>query len=115
MEAAVDGELGQVQADDAVERSDCFGAELIKHASGDPLVTTGSQCGVRDVVFEDRFDVDPRRPGGEPDQEPPEAEPVGHSRAVTSERMQRRFGQQRFDGGEHGVHHFGLECAHDVR
>ena len=101
--------------DDPVERSDGLGAQLVEHAGGDPLVATGSQCGVRDAMFEDGFDVDPRRPGREPDQEPPEAEPVGHSRPVTSERMRWRFGKQWFDGGEHGVHHFGLECAHDVQ
>jgi hypothetical protein len=35
--------------------------------------------------------------------------------SVTSERKGGRFRKQRFDGEEHGVHHFGLECAHDVR
>ena len=65
-------------------------------------------------MFEDRFDVDPRGSGGESDQDSPEAQPIGDAGSVASERMIGRFRQERFDGSEDRVHHFGLECAHDV-
>ena len=58
--------------------------ELVEHAGGDPLVAAGPQRGVGDPMFEDRFDVDPRRPGRQPDQDPPEADPVRDSRVGDS-------------------------------
>ena len=51
----------------------------------------------------------------EEDQEPPKAQPVGHPRPVTAQRMLvNDVGQQRLDRCPHCVHHVGLECAHDV-
>ena len=44
---------------------------VLEHAGGDPLVAPGSQRGVRDLVLEDRFDVDPRRAGHQADQRAP--------------------------------------------
>ena len=55
----VDGDFGEVEADDLVERGEGFGVDLVEHASGDPLVTSSSQGGVGDLEVEDRFDVDP--------------------------------------------------------
>jgi hypothetical protein len=69
VERAVDGDLGEVQADDPVERRDGFGAEPVEHARCDPLVAAGPERGVGDSMFEDGFDVDPRRSGGESDQD----------------------------------------------
>ena len=61
-----------------------------KHPRSDPLIATGSQRGVRDPVFEDCFDVDPRRPGGEADQDSPEHQPVGHPWPVAAKRVDCR-------------------------
>jgi hypothetical protein len=112
---AVDTDLGQVESDDAVERDERFVFQLLEHACRDPLVTAGSQRRVRHLMLQNRFDIDPRATGGEPDQDPSEAQPVRHPRAVTAQRMlvdARR--QERLDRGPHRVHHLGLECARDI-
>ena len=51
------------------------------------VVATSAQGRVRHAVLEDRFDVDPRRAGHEPDEDPSEAQPVRHPRSVTAQRM----------------------------
>jgi hypothetical protein len=53
-----------------------FGVDLLEHPGVDPLVPTGAQRGVGHLVVEDCFDIDPRGAGHQPDQDPPEAEPV---------------------------------------
>ena len=65
-------------------------------------------------VIEDRFDVDPRRAGHEPDQDPPEAQPVRSSRPVTAQRV-RPIGrrEQRLEGLPEDINHFPFERAHD--
>ncbi len=55
----VQGDLGEIEADEAIERGQCFVVELVEHAGVDPFVTTGSQRGVRYLLVEDGFDVDP--------------------------------------------------------
>ena len=87
----------EVEPDDPVERGERFGCGAVEHAGGDPLVAAGPQRGVGDPMLEDRFDVDPRRAGGQPDQDPPEAQPVRDPGAVTAQRVPRRVGQQRLD------------------
>ena len=97
MQAAVDGHDVEVELDDAVIGSACFGFELIEHASI-PLVATCSQCRVGDREVEDRFDVDPRRAGHQPDQNPAETDPVRNPRIVATERVFiDRGGQDRLD------------------
>lgn len=65
-------------------------------------------------MFEDRFDIDPRRVGHETDQDPPETQPVRDTWPVTTQRMiidpDR---QQRLDRPPDHIHNFGLERAHD--
>jgi len=84
-----------------------------KHPRSDPLIATGSQRGVRDPVFEDCFDVDPRRPRGEADQDSPEHQPVGHPWPVAAKRVDWGLGQERLDRRIHGVYNLAFEGAHD--
>jgi len=114
VQAAVDRDFGEVEPDDPIER--CFGlsTQLVEHAGRDPLVAAGPQRRIGHLEVHDRFDVDPRRSGHQPDQDPPETQPVRDPWSVAAERVLAWFREQRFDGRENGVHHFGLECAHDV-
>ena len=65
-------------------------------------------------MFEDRFDVNPRRPGHQPDQDPPETQPVRDTWTVTTQRMIiDPARQQRLHGPPDHIHNFGLERAHD--
>ena len=84
-----------------------------KHPRSDPLVAASPQRGVRDPVFEDCFDVDPRRPRGEADQDSPEHQPVGHPWPVAAKRVDWGLGQERLDRRIHGVYNLAFECAHD--
>jgi len=65
-------------------------------------------------MFEDRFDVDPRRAGHEPDEDAPEAQPIRHAPSVAAQWMALRRGRDpRFERSPEGISHFGLERAHD--
>ena len=88
----VEGDVVEVEADDPIERGERFGLERLEHAGGDPLIASCSQGGVRDLVFEDRFDVDPRRTGHQANQQASEAEPVRCLRAVAAEGVARSGG-----------------------
>lgn len=87
MKGSVERDVLQAEPDDPVERSDGFALEGFEHTGCDPLIAPRSQGGVGDPVLEDRFDVDPGGAGHEPDEDPPEAQSVGHSWAVTAQRM----------------------------
>ena len=114
MERPVEADFGQVETHDPVERGDCFGLQRLEHASCDPLVASGPQRRVRHLVFEDRFDIDPRRAGHEPDQDPPETQPVRDAGPVTPQRMGLHRGrEQRLHRPPKNIHNFGLERAHD--
>jgi hypothetical protein len=65
-------------------------------------------------MIEDRFDVDPRGAGHQPDQDPPEAQPVRGPWPVTAERM-RSIGrrEERLEGRPQNINHFPLQRAHD--
>jgi hypothetical protein len=67
-------------------------------------------------MIKDRFDVDPGRSGHQPDQDPPETQPVGHPRPVTAQRVfvDSGPGQQPLDHRPDDVRDFGLKRAHDV-
>ena len=116
MERPVDGDVAEVEAEDLVERGVRFGFEPVEHASRDPLVAASSQRRVRHLVIQDRFDIDPRRAGHEPDQDPAEAQVVIGARPVTAQRVRtiRRW-EQRLDRPPENIDHFPLEGAHDVR
>ncbi|MDQ3826179.1 MAG: hypothetical protein M3325_10760 [Actinomycetota bacterium] len=65
-------------------------------------------------MVQDRFDIDPRRAGHQPDQDPAEAQPVIDSRAMTTQRVGINRGwEQRLEGRQDGIYHLGLERAHD--
>ena len=76
MQRSVHGDFAEVKLDDLVERGRCFGVELVEDPGIDPFVAPSPQRGVGDLVAQDGFDVDPRRAGHEPDQDPPEAQLV---------------------------------------
>ncbi len=61
--------------------------ERVEHARVDPLVASGSQRRVRHLMLEDRFDVDPRRAGHEPNQDPSETQPIGDTGPMTTKWM----------------------------
>jgi hypothetical protein len=110
----VERDIAELEADDLVERCECFGDEFVEHPRVDPLVASSPQRRVRHREPEDRFDVNPRRAGHQPDQDTPETQLVRHPRAVTPERMtviRRR--EQRLDRRPHSIDHFRLERAHD--
>ena len=77
MDRPVEGDQVEVEFDDAVIAGERFGGEGVEHASVDPLVPPGAQRGVGDLETQDRFDVDPRRTGHQPDQGHAEADLVG--------------------------------------
>jgi hypothetical protein len=79
------GDLGQVETDDPIERGERFDTELVEHIGDDPLIPACSQCGVGDSMIEDRFDVDPRRACDQTDQDAAEANSIRHTRTVTAE------------------------------
>jgi hypothetical protein len=84
----------QVEAHDPVERPERLGADLLEHPGVDPLVTAGAQCRVGHFVVEDRFDVDPRGAGYQPDQDP-RKQLVRHTGPVAAQRVGLdRLGQQ---------------------
>jgi hypothetical protein len=109
----IDGDLGQVESDDPVERGERFGAELVETPPQRSTHRDGLAACVRDPVFEDCFDVDPRRPRGEADQDSPEHQPVGHPWPVAAKRVDWGLGQERLDRRIHGVYNLAFECAHD--
>jgi hypothetical protein len=53
----------------------------------DPLVAAIAQRRVGHLAIEDRLDVDPRRAGHQPDQDPPEADPARNPGPVTPQRV----------------------------
>ena len=56
-QAAIEGDLGQIETDDAIERGASFRPRGDRTTRADPLVPTCSQRRVRCPVFENRFDV----------------------------------------------------------
>ena len=115
VQRAVEGHVVEVEADDPVECGERRVLELVEHPGIDPLVASGSQGRVGDLVVEDRFDVHPRRPGHEPDEQTPQAQPVRDPRPMAAEPVRpiRRW-KQRLDRCPDGIEHLGLERAHDV-
>ena len=61
--------------------------QRVEDPGSDPFVTPRPQGGVRDLVLEDRFDADPRATGDQPDEDPPEAQPVRDPGPMTAQRM----------------------------
>ena len=51
------------------ERGECFGFEGIEHAGVDPLIAPSAQGRIGHLVIADRFDVDPRGAGHQPDEQ----------------------------------------------
>ena len=109
------GDVVEIEPDDPVERGQRLGFEGLEDAGLDPLVTASAQGRVRHPVVKDRLDVDPRRAGHQPDEDPSEADPIRHSRPVTTQRMRpiwRR--EQRRHRRPDRIDHLGLKRAHDV-
>src|SRR5665213_4296396 len=81
-----------------------------------PLISAGPQGGVGDLVAEDCFDTHPGAAGHQPDEHPPQAQPVGDPRAMAAQGMGPRCRRDpRLNRRPDGIKHFGLECAHDDR
>jgi len=76
----VEADLGQIETYDLAESGDRFGLQMLEHASRDSLVASGPQRRVRHLMFEDRFSIDQRRGGHEPEQI---KIPQKHSRSAT--------------------------------
>jgi hypothetical protein len=87
LQRAVEGDIVKVEADDPVERGECFGLEGIEQTGLDPLVAPSAQGHIGHLVTEDRFDVDPRGAGHQPDEQTTEAQPVRDATPVTAQRM----------------------------
>ena len=108
----VDGDLGQVESDDPVERGERFGG-----VGGNTPAAIHSSRRARSVVSETRvrglLRCRPTRPRGEADQHPPEHQPVGHPWPVQPKRVDWGLGQERLDRRIHGVYNLAFECAHD--
>jgi len=52
VQAAVNGDVTQLEADDPVVPADCFDGDVVEHTGVDPLVTPPADCGVRITLFE---------------------------------------------------------------
>lgn len=114
VQRAVHRDMVEVQLDDLVERGVRFGFEPFEHPGRDPLIATGSQRRVRHLEVQDRFDVDPGGAGHEPDEDPPEAQVIVSSTAMTSQRMGPvGLREQRLEALPENIDHFTLERAHD--
>jgi hypothetical protein len=87
VQGPVDRDVIQVEPDDPVERRERFGLERVEHPRLDPLVAASAQRRVGHLAIEDRLDVDPRRAGHQPDQDPPEADPARNPGPVTPQRV----------------------------
>jgi hypothetical protein len=112
VQAPVDGDLLQVQADDAVAGGDGFVAEAVEHAGLEPLVPPGAQRGLA-ALAQAACDV-PGATRDQPDQDALEARPVGDAPPVAAEGMGvgRALRQDRADGGQDGVDNSGIEGEH---
>jgi hypothetical protein len=107
--------IRQVQPDDPVDRRDGFVRQPVEHPCRHPLVPSGPQSGVRDLPSHQPFGVFPRTPRHQPDQDSLEADTVRSPLAVTSKRMVHvGSGDERLDRRPDSIHHFGVQCAHDV-
>ena len=104
----------EIETDDPIERGERFVLEPLEHSRVGLFIAPGPQRRVRHLMVEDRFDVDPRRAGHQPDQDPPETQPIRHPRSMTSERMiVGARGEEHLDRRPHSINHFRLERAHD--
>src|ERR1035437_8620693 len=83
----VEGHLAEIEADDAVIGFQSVSTELVEHARADPFIATGPEGGVGDLELEDRFDADPRTTGDQSDEDPPKAQSIGNTGAVTAQGM----------------------------
>jgi hypothetical protein len=83
VQAAVDGDLREVQADDLVVAGDGLFDELVEHPGGQPLGASGAQGGLT-CLTEPRCDI-PGAAGDQPDQDPVEAVPVRDAPAVAAQ------------------------------
>jgi hypothetical protein len=109
----VDGNFGQVEADDPVIGRGCFDAELLEDAGGEPLGSAAPQCcftGAADASC----DV-PRAAGDEASEDPFEADAIRDPAAVTAQRMRSRtvHRDERFDGCPHGINGPRVKREHD--
>jgi hypothetical protein len=110
----VEGHLAEIETDDAVIGVQSVSTELFEYASADPFIPTGPESGVGDLELEDRLDTDPRTAGDQSDQDPPKAQSISHTRAVTAQGMGPvRGGNQGLNRCPDGIYYFGLERAHD--
>ena len=73
-DTSAEGDFGQIEPDEPIERSERLNAQLVEHACRAPLFTAGTQRRVRHLMIQDRFDIDLRRPGRQPDQQRPKAQ-----------------------------------------
>jgi hypothetical protein len=116
VQAPVDGDLGEIESDDLVVGPQRLFVELVEDPSGDPLVAACPQCRVGHRGAVQALCVLPRAACRQSDDDGVEALPVGDPRAVTTERVAfDGDGDERLDGGPHGISHFGFERAHDGR
>ena len=114
VQAAVDGDVGKIQADDPVVAADRFGGDVVEHAGFDPLVTPVAHRGVRHLVRTQPFGVLPRAAGDEPHDHDLEAVPIRSALAMTAQRVGiDSHRQQRLDRRPDGVLHIRVQCTHD--
>src|SRR5450759_2552463 len=85
VQAAVDGDLGQVQSDDLVVTGDGLFDQFVEHAGLQPFGASVAQGGLP-CGGEPGCDV-PGAAGDQPHQDAGEAVPVGDSRSVVSDHV----------------------------
>jgi hypothetical protein len=79
------------------------------------FVAPGSKRRVGHPMVENRFDIDPRRSAHQPDEDPPEAQPVSDAGPVRTERMNiDRHREQRLHRPPNNVRDFSLDRVADV-
>ena len=112
VQGTVECHFGEVETDDAVVGVQGMLAQRVEYARSDPFVTASSQRRVRDPVFENRLDADPRAAGDQADEDPPKAQPIRDPGPVTAQRVVLgHWRDQGFDRCPDGIYHFGFECA----
>ncbi len=114
VQRTVDGDVGEIEADDPVVGRCRLLRDGVEDAGSEPFVAPLPRRGVGDPVAAEPLGVLPRATRGEPDEHHREAVPVRGPGPVTSERVRLDQGwDERFDGRPDGIEHFGVERAHD--